>query len=86
METRAPFVVVGAFGMVLALHYSRGIGETHPTHRRTSLAASGSPGVIPARHHSQTRSPKWAGTVYRITGRWPCLVWIQAWTQPVRTR
>ena len=31
--------------------------------RRISLAASRSPAVIPARHHSQTRSPKSAGTV-----------------------
>jgi DHA1 family bicyclomycin/chloramphenicol resistance-like MFS transporter len=37
---RITFVVVAAFGMVLALHYSRRIGETHPTDRRTSLAAS----------------------------------------------
>ena len=54
--------------------------------RRTSLAASRSPAVIPARHHSQTRSPKSAGTVYRTTGRWPSLVWIQACAQPARTR
>jgi DHA1 family bicyclomycin/chloramphenicol resistance-like MFS transporter len=37
---RITFLVVAAFGVVLALHYSRRIGETHPTDRRTSLAAS----------------------------------------------
>jgi len=37
---RITFLVVAAFGVVLALHYSTGVGETHLGHRRTSLAAS----------------------------------------------
>jgi MFS transporter, DHA1 family, multidrug resistance protein len=37
---RITFVVVAAFGLVLALHYSSRVGETHPADRRVSLAAS----------------------------------------------
>jgi hypothetical protein len=37
---RITFLVVAAFGVVLALHYSRRVGETHPADRRASLAAS----------------------------------------------
>ncbi|MBB4019446.1 DHA1 family bicyclomycin/chloramphenicol resistance-like MFS transporter [Chelatococcus caeni] len=37
---RFTFLVVAAFGMVLALHYATSAGETHPADRRTSLAAS----------------------------------------------
>jgi DHA1 family bicyclomycin/chloramphenicol resistance-like MFS transporter len=37
---RITFLVVAAFGMVLALHYSTSAGETHPADRRASLAAS----------------------------------------------
>ena len=37
---RIAFLVVGAFGMVLALHYLGRIGETHPLDRRTPLAPS----------------------------------------------
>jgi MFS transporter, DHA1 family, multidrug resistance protein len=36
---RITFLVVAAFGLALALHYSTGVGETHPADRRTSLAA-----------------------------------------------
>ena len=36
---RITFLVVAAFGVVLALHYSRRVGETHPADRRASLAA-----------------------------------------------
>jgi MFS transporter, DHA1 family, multidrug resistance protein len=36
---RITFLVVAAFGAVLALHYSS-VGETHPADRRASLAAS----------------------------------------------
>jgi DHA1 family bicyclomycin/chloramphenicol resistance-like MFS transporter len=35
---RISFLVVAAFGVVLALHYSARIGETHPVDRRTPLA------------------------------------------------
>lgn len=37
---RITFLVVAAFGVALALHYVRRIGETHPTDRRAPLAAS----------------------------------------------
>jgi DHA1 family bicyclomycin/chloramphenicol resistance-like MFS transporter len=37
---RIIFLVVAAFGAVLALHYSTSAGETHPSDRRASLAAS----------------------------------------------
>lgn len=37
---RITFLVVAAFGAVLALHYSTTVGETHPADRRASLAAS----------------------------------------------
>ncbi len=37
---RITFLVVGAFGVVLALHYSRRVGETHRANRTTSVAAS----------------------------------------------
>lgn len=37
---RSSFLVVAAFGVVLALHYSMGVDETHPTSRRTT------PGVL----------------------------------------
>jgi DHA1 family bicyclomycin/chloramphenicol resistance-like MFS transporter len=37
---RITFLVVAAFGVVLALHYSKSIGETHLADRRTSLTAS----------------------------------------------
>jgi len=37
---RITFLVVAAFGVVLALHYSTSAGETHPADRRASLAAS----------------------------------------------
>jgi DHA1 family bicyclomycin/chloramphenicol resistance-like MFS transporter len=37
---RITFVVVAACGVMLALHYSTSIGETHPTDRRAPLAAS----------------------------------------------
>src|SRR5947199_4369503 len=37
---RITFLVVAAFGAVLALHYSTRVGETHPADRRASLAAS----------------------------------------------
>lgn len=37
---RITFLVVAAFGVVLALHYSTRAGETHPADRRASLAAS----------------------------------------------
>ena len=37
---RITFLVVAAFGVVLALHYSARIGETHPAYRRASLPAS----------------------------------------------
>jgi MFS transporter, DHA1 family, multidrug resistance protein len=37
---RITFLVVAAFGVVLALHYSRRVGETHRADRRASLAAS----------------------------------------------
>ena len=37
---RITFLVVAAFGAVLALHYSTRAGETHPADRRASLAAS----------------------------------------------
>jgi MFS transporter, DHA1 family, multidrug resistance protein len=36
---RITFLIVAAFGMVLALHYSTSAGETHPADRRASLAA-----------------------------------------------
>lgn len=35
---RITFLVVAAFGLVLALHYAGRIGETHPVDRRTPLA------------------------------------------------
>jgi DHA1 family bicyclomycin/chloramphenicol resistance-like MFS transporter len=35
---RITFLVVAAFGVVLALHYSRSVGETHPADRRAPLA------------------------------------------------
>jgi len=37
---RITFLVVAAFGGVLALHYSKSVGETHPPDRRASLAVS----------------------------------------------
>jgi DHA1 family bicyclomycin/chloramphenicol resistance-like MFS transporter len=37
---RITFLVVAAFGVVLALHYSTSAGETHPADRRASLTAS----------------------------------------------
>lgn len=37
---RITFLVVAAFGLALALHYSSNVGETHPADRRASLAAS----------------------------------------------
>lgn len=37
---RITFLVVAAFGVVLALHYARRIGETHPSDRRAPLAVS----------------------------------------------
>jgi MFS transporter, DHA1 family, multidrug resistance protein len=37
---RITFLVVAAFGGVLALYYSTRVGETHPADRRASLAAS----------------------------------------------
>lgn len=37
---RITFLVVAAFGVVLALHYSARIGETHPAYRRASLPAA----------------------------------------------
>ena len=37
---RITFLVVAAFGVVLALHYSRSVGETHRADRGASLAAS----------------------------------------------
>ena len=37
---RITFLVVAAFGVVLALHYSSRVGETHPVERRTPLALS----------------------------------------------
>jgi MFS transporter, DHA1 family, multidrug resistance protein len=37
---RITFLVVAACGVVLALHYSTSIGETHPTDHRAPLAAS----------------------------------------------
>lgn len=37
---RITFLVVAAFGVLLALHYSTNVGETHLADRRTSLAAS----------------------------------------------
>ncbi|MGH6875719.1 MAG: MFS transporter, partial [Aestuariivirgaceae bacterium] len=37
---RITFLVVAAFGVALALHYWTSVGETHPTDRRASLAAS----------------------------------------------
>jgi MFS transporter, DHA1 family, multidrug resistance protein len=37
---RITFLVVAAFGLALALHYSTSIGETHLEDRRTSLAAA----------------------------------------------
>jgi MFS transporter, DHA1 family, multidrug resistance protein len=37
---RITFLVVAAFGAVLALHYSTSVGETHPADRRASLVAS----------------------------------------------
>ena len=37
---RVTFLVVAAFGVVLALHYSSRVGETHPVDRRTPLALS----------------------------------------------
>ena len=50
--------------------------------RRTSRAASRSPWVIPARHHSVTRSPNVAGVVYRMTGSVPSPARTQACLQP----
>jgi DHA1 family bicyclomycin/chloramphenicol resistance-like MFS transporter len=38
---RITFLLVAAFGVALALHYSTRVGETHPADRRASLAASG---------------------------------------------
>lgn len=35
------FIFVGAFAIVLAVHYQRSIAETHPADRRTSLTLSG---------------------------------------------
>ena len=37
---RITFLVVAAFGVVLALHYSRRVGETHPADLGASVAAS----------------------------------------------
>jgi DHA1 family bicyclomycin/chloramphenicol resistance-like MFS transporter len=37
---RITFLVVAAFGVVLALHYATSVGETHLADRRASLAAS----------------------------------------------
>ncbi|ALA19657.1 multidrug transporter CflA [Chelatococcus sp. CO-6] len=37
---RFTFLVVAAFGMVLALHYATSAGETHPAEGRASLSAS----------------------------------------------
>ena len=37
---RGTFLVVAAFGVVVALHYAMRIGETHPVDRRTPLVAS----------------------------------------------
>jgi DHA1 family bicyclomycin/chloramphenicol resistance-like MFS transporter len=37
---RATFLVVAAFGVALALHYSKSVGETHPSDRRAPMAAS----------------------------------------------
>jgi len=37
---RVTFLVVAAFGVMIALHYATGIGETHPADRRTKSAAS----------------------------------------------
>src|SRR5437763_11345138 len=37
---RVTFLVVAAFGVVLALHYETGTGETHPANRRAPLTAS----------------------------------------------
>jgi len=37
---RGTFLVVAAFGVVVALHYAMRIGETHPADRRTPLVAS----------------------------------------------
>jgi MFS transporter, DHA1 family, multidrug resistance protein len=37
---RITFVVVAACGVVLGLHYSRRIGETHPADRRASMTAA----------------------------------------------
>jgi MFS transporter, DHA1 family, multidrug resistance protein len=37
---RITFLVVAAFGVVLALHYSTSAGETHPADRRASLGPS----------------------------------------------
>lgn len=37
---RVTFLVVAAFGVALALHYSRRVGETHPADRRASMAAA----------------------------------------------
>jgi hypothetical protein len=42
--------------------------------------------VIPAGHHSVTRSPNSAGVVYRTTGSRPSLVCTQVCVQPVLTR
>jgi MFS transporter, DHA1 family, multidrug resistance protein len=38
---RITFLLVAAFGVALALHYSTRVGETHPPDRRASLAGSG---------------------------------------------
>jgi DHA1 family bicyclomycin/chloramphenicol resistance-like MFS transporter len=37
---RITFLFVAAFGVVLALHYSKSVGETHPSDRRAPMAAS----------------------------------------------
>jgi MFS transporter, DHA1 family, multidrug resistance protein len=37
---RITFLVVAAFGVVLALHYSTSVAETHPADRRASMTAS----------------------------------------------
>ncbi|WP_248313253.1 MFS transporter [Bosea sp. F3-2] len=37
---RVTFLVVAAFGMMLGLHYSTSVGETHPADRRATLTAS----------------------------------------------
>ncbi|MEI5676676.1 MULTISPECIES: multidrug effflux MFS transporter [unclassified Mesorhizobium] len=37
---RITFLIVAVFGAVIALHYSRRVGETHPADRRTPLALS----------------------------------------------